>query len=176
LFYRIAEPQDARALADFAGRLFVESYRPWMEEAELQDYIAARLNVDALTAELRDAACTTYLAFDDNEDIAGYAQVAIGNWPDCALPASQPAELRRIYVDQRWHGQQIASALLSRVLRAAGQHHCDVLWLAVWEINERAIAFYEKHRFREVGRQGFPIGSEIQTDLVLARPLADELQ
>jgi ribosomal protein S18 acetylase RimI-like enzyme len=51
-----------------------------------------------------------------------------------------------------------------------------VLWLAVWEINERAIAFYEKHRFREVGRQGFPIGSEIQTDLVLARPLADELQ
>ena len=142
----------------------------------MQAYITTHLDQETLAAELGDAACTTFLAFDDNDDPVGYAQVVVGSWPDCALTASQPAQLKRIYVDERWHGQYVAPELLQRILLTAVRHRCDVLWLAVWEINERAIAFYEKNRFRVVGRQGFPIGSEELTDLVMARSLADELQ
>ena len=65
---------------------------------------------------------------------------------------------------------------MSRAEARAREYGCDVLWLAVWEVNDRAIAFYHKCGFRIIGRQGFPIGHEVQTDHVMAKSLASELQ
>ncbi len=175
MFYRPATPADAKALADFAGRLFVESYQQWTDPAELQDYVATQLNEDVLLRELQDTQRTTFLAFGEGDELVGYAQVTIGDWPECDVDAVHPAQLKRIYVDRRWQGRHIAAELLARVEATALQHNCDVIWLAVWEINERAIAFYEKHRFHVVGRQGF-MGSTDPTDYVMAKKLAGELQ
>ncbi len=175
MFYRPATPADAKALADFAGRLFVESYQQWADPAELQHYVVSQLNEQVLLDELQDAQRTTFLAFSDDDELVGYAQVTIGDWPECTIDAVHPAQLKRIYVDRRWQGRQIAPELLARVEATALKHNCDVIWLAVWEINERAIAFYEKHRFRVVGKQGF-MGSADPTDYVMAKVLADELQ
>jgi ribosomal protein S18 acetylase RimI-like enzyme len=46
----------------------------------------------------------------------------------------------------------------------------DVAWLGVWEHNPRAIAFYRKWGFVEVGEHTFPVGDDPQRDLVLCRP------
>ena len=48
-----------------------------------------------------------------------------------------------------------------------GQH----IWLGVWERNARALAFYRKKGFVEVGSHVFMVGSDPQTDLVLVSPL-----
>ena len=48
----------------------------------------------------------------------------------------------------------------------------DLIWLGVWEQNPRAIAFYTKWGFVEVGAQTFRLGSDLQRDLVMARELA----
>jgi diamine N-acetyltransferase len=48
---------------------------------------------------------------------------------------------------------------------------CDALWLAVWERNPRAIAFYEKSGFRKVGRQTFLLGHDVQHDDVMEQSL-----
>ena len=45
----------------------------------------------------------------------------------------------------------------------AGKH----LWLSVWERNPRAIAFYVKMGFIDVGTTDFYVGSDRQTDRVL---------
>jgi ribosomal protein S18 acetylase RimI-like enzyme len=52
--------------------------------------------------------------------------------------------------------------------KAAGAH---TLWLGVWERNQRAIAFYRKSGFADVGTQIFVLGTDHQHDLVLARPV-----
>lgn len=46
-----------------------------------------------------------------------------------------------------------------------------MLWLAVWEKNPRAIAFYEKNGFRAVGDQPFQVGSDTQRDIVMVRDI-----
>jgi ribosomal protein S18 acetylase RimI-like enzyme len=43
------------------------------------------------------------------------------------------------------------------------------LWLGVWERNPRAIAFYAKCGFVDVGEHAFIFGTEEQTDRVMAR-------
>jgi hypothetical protein len=42
----------------------------------------------------------------------------------------------------------------------------------VWERNARAIAFYVKCGFRDVGSQPFLVGSDLQTDRVMARVIS----
>jgi ribosomal protein S18 acetylase RimI-like enzyme len=173
LQYRKANRQDARALAEFGGRLFVDSYHHLMARDELADYVRENFTIDRQQAELLDARLTTFLALDDG--IIGYAQIAVGSRPECALMAVAPAELKRIYVDRSRHGQGVAGELLRLVKQQAQVCGCDALWLAVWEVNDRAISFYGKSGFQQIGRQGFPIGNEVQSDLVMAMPLANEL-
>jgi ribosomal protein S18 acetylase RimI-like enzyme len=39
----------------------------------------------------------------------------------------------------------------------------------VWENNLRAVRFYEKNGFRDVGAHVFVLGSDVQTDRVMWR-------
>jgi ribosomal protein S18 acetylase RimI-like enzyme len=41
------------------------------------------------------------------------------------------------------------------------------LWLSVWERNPRAIAFYSKEGFIDVGSHDFHVGSDRRTDRLL---------
>jgi diamine N-acetyltransferase len=169
LIYRKAEPADAAELAEFGARAFVDSYAHVMERGELESYVHDHYTTELTQTEIGDDAGAAFLALDPV--IVGFVQVRAGNRPDCALEANAPAELRRIYVDRGHHGRGVAQKLLAMAVVEAQVRGCDVLWLAVWEINERAISFYEKGGFAVVGRQGFPIGNEVQTDYVMARQL-----
>lgn len=172
--YRKATPADARDLAEFGACLFLDSYQQLMEAGEIEAYVREHFTAERQQAEFADAATTTFLAVDPG--LCGYAQVTADSRPDCVLVAQRPAELRRIYVERAWQGRGVAAELLRLVEAEARQRQCDLLWLAVWEINQRAISFYGKQGFAIVGRQGFPIGNEVQTDYVMAKPLATELQ
>jgi len=44
----------------------------------------------------------------------------------------------------------------------------EVLWLGVWERNERAIAFYNRWGFESVGTHIFLLGQDRQTDFIMA--------
>jgi GNAT superfamily N-acetyltransferase len=56
-------------------------------------------------------------------------------------------ELWRFYLDQQWHGRGTAQRLISRVDEEALQAGARTLWLAVWERNGRAQAFYRECGF-----------------------------
>ncbi|WLT29980.1 N-acetyltransferase [Geothrix sp. PMB-07] len=47
----------------------------------------------------------------------------------------------------------------------------DEIWLGVWENNHRALAFYRRWGFQEVGEHVFKIGEQVDRDLILAKPL-----
>jgi ribosomal protein S18 acetylase RimI-like enzyme len=173
VIYRKAGPDDAAQLAEFGARSFVDSYAHVMDRAELEAYVCAHYTPERVEEEISDPAGASFLALDP--DIVGFAQVRAGNRPECEMASAAPAELRRIYVERSRHGGGVATKLLGMVQAEARVRGCDVLWLAVWEINDRAISFYRKNGFSMAGRQGFPIGNEVQTDHVMAKSLADEL-
>ena len=81
-------------------------------------------------------------------------------------------EIRRFYVEGRLHGGDAAPALLLATLATARVLGAGAVWLAVWEHNRRAQAFYRKHGFRRVGAKDFRLGADVQTDDVLLRPVS----
>jgi ribosomal protein S18 acetylase RimI-like enzyme len=60
---------------------------------------------------------------------------------------------------------------MAAVLRAAVELGGVTLWLGVWERNPRAIAFYQKCGFRDVGSHDFWFGNDRQTDRVMVTAL-----
>jgi len=65
----------------------------------------------------------------------------------------------------------VGAALMRASLDAARLSGHRTLWLGVWERNTRAISFYEQWQFATVGEHKFRLGSDNQTDLIMARPV-----
>ena len=60
---------------------------------------------------------------------------------------------------------------MDAAVEAAAARGARTLWLGVWERNARAIAFYAKCGFADVGAQPFTLGADVQTDRVMALAL-----
>ena len=158
---------DAAALAELAARTFHETFAADNQPEDLALHMARSYGAPQQEQELREPTIATLLA-EVNGQLAGYAQLREGTAPAC-VTAGAPIELWRFYVDQQWHGRGIAQALMQAVEDAACARGARTLWLGVWERNARAMAFYQKTGFTDVGSHVFMLGTDPQTDRILAR-------
>lgn len=161
---------DVPALAEFAARTFSEAFGADNNPKDMALHLARAFGTDQQGRELADSDITTLLAEVDGE-LAGFAQLRSGAPPECVTGHS-PLELWRFYVAQAWHGQGVAQVLMRRVISEAHARGCRTLWLGVWERNERAKAFYRRTGFVDVGSHVFVVGTDRQTDRILALEIA----
>lgn len=165
---RRAEPADAPALAHFAARIFAETFGPGNRPEDIAAHLAKSFTPAEQRRELADSDYVT-LVMDGPEGIAAYAQVRRATPPRCvSTPA--PVELYRFYVDRPWQGRGAAQRLMEAVHSAASELGGQSIWLCVFERNPRAIAFYVKSGYHDVGSADFILGTDRQTDRVLVAP------
>ena len=169
LIIRLAGPDDAAAVAAFGERSFREAFGADNRPEDMDAYCAATYAVERQRREMAEPERVTLLAEMEGR-LVGYAQLRDGPAPSCVAGAD-PIEVLRFYVDRRWHGQGIARTLMAETLARARALGRRTVYLAVWERNARAIAFYRKVGFREVGAQPFQLGKDVQTDQVMVREL-----
>jgi len=166
---RRAGPEDAARLAEIGARTFRHTFARDNTPEDMAAYLAGAFGPALQAAELADAG-TTFLIAEAGEEAVGYARLVRGPAPEC-IPPGSPIEIRRIYAAEAWLGQGVGAALMRACLAEAGRQQCSVIWLDVWERNERAIAFYRRWGFTQVGTQAFVLGSDVQRDLLMARPV-----
>ena len=162
-------PSDAAALAAFAARTFEETFGKDNQPKDTAAHLAAKYGVSQQTRELSDPEMITLLACEEERFVA-YAQVRRSPPPPC-VTAEGAVELQRFYVDRPAHGKGVAQQLMAAVLAAARELGGTQLWLSVWEHNPRAIRFYVKEGFVDVGTTDFFVGTDRQTDRVMLRPV-----
>ncbi len=165
---RRGEPADAATLATFAARTFYEAFAADNREDDMVAYMAIAFGPEQQRRELSDPG-HTYLLAEVGGVLAGYALIrALGDAP--ASVTTHPAiEVGRFYVDPSWHGRGIAQALMAECEAEAQRRGGRAMWLGVFERNVRAIGFYTKCGFRDVGSHVFVLGSDVQTDRIMAR-------
>lgn len=156
---------DAAELAAFAARAFEEAFAAENDWNDLQTHLNTSYGPEQQAAELADPSVKTILARLDGA-LSAYAQVRRSPPPPCVTQAL-PVELHRFYVDRTAHGTGLASSLMQEVHKAAHEFEADHIWLGVWERNARAIAFYRKMKFVDVGTKFYMVGPDRQLDRVL---------
>jgi ribosomal protein S18 acetylase RimI-like enzyme len=169
LTLRAATRGDAAALAAFAEHVFRETFGPHNRPDDMDAYCSKAFSLAELERELTAPDLHTVLAVAGAE-IAGYAQLRDGPPPAC-VTGPDPIELKRLYVDRRWQGSGVAQTLMAHAADLAQRRGAQTLYLAVWQHNHRAIAFYAKQGFERVGAAPFQLGADIQLDPVMMRPL-----
>lgn len=169
LCIRAATMADAPMITALGAETFTTSFGAQNTPANLAAHLAKSYGDDVQRRELADPALT-YLIPEIAGRVAGYALVSAGDAPACVTGPS-PIEVLRFYVVSDFHGSGIAQALMSACAHEARRRGGHTLWLGVWSLNPRAIRFYQKCGFEDVGTQTFLLGDDPQQDRVLARPL-----
>ncbi|HEX5124157.1 MAG TPA: GNAT family N-acetyltransferase [Rhodanobacteraceae bacterium] len=168
---RRATIADAAALTAFAARAFIETFGDENDADDLRDHVESTYNLARQSAEIRDADTATLLVERDAGALIGYAQICRKRVPPC-VDAANPVEIYRFYVERAAHGSGVAQRLMAAAFAQAREWGADVVWLGVWEHNPRAMAFYRKFGFADVGSIDFFVGPDRQTDRVFVVPLA----
>ncbi|GAB4426973.1 MAG: GNAT family N-acetyltransferase [Anaerolineae bacterium] len=166
---RYATAADSRLLAEVGAETFFDSFAADNTPENMAAYLAAAFSPQKQRAELAAPNSRFFMAEVAGET-AGFAQLKFGATP-AEVAGRQPVEIARLYARKAWIGRGIGAALMARCLAEARAAGCDVIWLGVWERNPRAIEFYTKWGFAEVGAHIFQVGDDPQRDLLLARPV-----
>lgn len=169
---RKAQINDARALSEMAEATFRATFGAMNTAEHMELHCRTSYGEQIQAAEISDPGMVT-LVSEDEDKLIGYAQLRWGKAPDC-VSAKYPVEIQRLYVVEDWHGKGAAQQLMKACIDQIEQHGSGALWLGVWERNPRAISFYKKLGFVEVGDHTFPLGGDPQRDIVMVRSAASE--
>ena len=105
--------------------------------------------------------------------LVGYTMLREGPAPD-SVGDADALEIARLYSATHLIGAGVGATLMRRCIDEAAARGKHRLWLGVWERNARAIAFYARWGFTDVGSQEFMLGHDRQADRVMARRVAEE--
>jgi diamine N-acetyltransferase len=176
---RPATLEDSSTLAALGRRTFVEAFGSDNHPDDLERYVDEAFSESRIAEQLADPDAVFLLiertsARDRSGPFraaapVGYAHLRPGSTP--SVEGVEPVELVRIYVEHHLTGSGYGRRLLHAVVDVARRRGHDTLWLGVWEHNLAAQRFYARWGFRAVGQLRFVLGSEIQTDRIMSRPL-----
>jgi diamine N-acetyltransferase len=162
---------DAAALADCGAKLFVETFGHLYSKKNLTRFLAESHSVEAVSAQLADAA-VAYRAVEDAGLMIAYCKVGPLSVPAKGAAAAA-CELKQLYVHKPFHGQGIAPILMQWALRTARARQSEEMYLSVWQQNARAQAFYKRYGFEVVGAFHFMVGDHKDEEFIMRLKLKD---
>lgn len=161
----LAEAGHVLNITDLAKRTFIETYAELSNPENLQLYLDRHFTVEQIEAELSDPACRFYLAWKGNQ-LAGFVKIRKDRQPK-GIENMKALEIQRIYVLQEFQGFSVGKELIRLVKDIAKSEQDQVIWLQVWQKNEKAIQFYRKAGFVVYETANFEFGNEIHQDFLL---------
>ncbi|MCC2601816.1 GNAT family N-acetyltransferase [Sphingopyxis yananensis] len=164
---REAGVEDAAALALVGAATFLESFAGVIDGDAIVGHCARHHQSDAYRALLENGARAWLIEATTGGAPLGYALVS---QPDLAAAQVGDLELKRIYSLSRFHGLGMGARLMDAALGAAAGY--QRLLLGVYHGNSRALAFYKKQGFTQIGSRQFQVGPRLYDDYILARPVA----
>lgn len=172
---RPAHVAEAAALARLAAVTFPLACPPGSTAADQQAFLDQHLSAERFAAYTADPARLVLVADDAAGELLGYTMLVRTAPADpdvrAALTLSPTVELSKCYVRAASHGTGVSGRLMTATLDAAARTGAAGVWLGVNQLNGRARAFYARHGFAVVGTKHFVVGSRVEDDYVLERPL-----
>lgn len=169
LHIRRAVPDDAQLLSTLSAVTFFDTFKGTCTDEDMKGFIKDYFNIEQVETELHDANDFYFIAFIDKE-AAGYIRLKEEVSDVEVINKHRAIELKRIYVLKEYHSKKIGAQLMNFALDFAAEKNYELIWLGVWEHNEKAKAFYKKFGFEDTGAtHPFPIGNTPQTDIWLIK-------
>lgn len=162
---RYGNTEDATMLAELGAKTFYETFAKDNTPENISLYMKKSFSKEIQLNELSKPDII-FLIVELEDEPVGYAKLKM-NSNDESVKGTEVMEIERIYASQEYIGKGIGKELMKACINEARQRGCDSIWLGVWEKNQRAIDFYKKWGFKEVGTHVFMLGDDPQWDFVM---------
>lgn len=165
LTYRKCDLNDLEWLISIAKNTFIEAYEKDNNPEDFKAYIDSAFEYKQIKKELDNPNSEFYFIYLDKM-LVGYFKL---NEKDAQGEdfGNQSLELSRIYLMKEFQGQDIGRLTLFKIVELAKLKDKSWLWLSVWQLNENAVRFYERHGFRTFDTQIFYVGTDAQMDWLM---------
>ena len=156
--FRAARPDDALCLGVLSTQVFLDTYATQGIRPAVAREVLALHSVAVYEALLADAGVTILVA-ECAGHLVGFSQVGNGVGNE-QLPPAAAAELKRLYVQERFAGRGVGRDLLRQAEKSAAALGADLLWLQAWVGNTRALQFYPRCGYEDLGGTVYTIEGE----------------
>ena len=162
---RDARPDEAPLISALAHQTFRETYAAQTRPEDMDAFLAEAYRPTEIAPTLTDPRHRWFVAELEGSAV-GFMHL-VGGEHHASVQGQNPVLLAEIYLKASHQGVGLGAAMMRKAIDTA-RSMGDVLWLGVWEHNARAIEFYRRWGFDQVGDTSFTFGSERQRDIVMA--------
>jgi diamine N-acetyltransferase len=168
--YRTAELPDALCIGVLGMQVFLDTYAPEGTRPGLAREVLQNFSMPAIQAQM-ESPWTAFILAERAGHLIGFAQLTHGTrHPLVAFDRS--TELNRLYVHERFTSRGIGKALLQAAEALAAAHGAAAMWLTAWVENERAVGYYPKRGYADVGASTYSFEGDDYENRVFMKELA----
>jgi len=168
----MAAKADAALIADISRQTFYDTFASHNSKENMDKFMNIQFAKERLISELDDPENIFFLAYEKDQ-LAGYVKLRDSQNPE-QLQNLAGIEIVRIYSVTSMIGKGIGKLLMQTSIEEAIKRKKEVVWLGVWEKNQRAIEFYAKWGFEKFGEHDFILGNDIQTDWLMKKVIYND--
>lgn len=168
-YLRKCTMDDFEVLREISIRTYYETFAHLSTPKDMQAYLDETFEINKLRGELNNLNSDFFFLYF-NDILAGYLKLnEVPSQTD--ISDSSALEIERIYVVSEFQGEGFGRYLMEQAIAIATERKKKYVWLGVWEKNEKAIHFYKKNGFYEIGTHTFVMGEDVQTDYIMRKDL-----
>ena len=171
LLIRSATLDDVDVLCRLGAATFRETYSAISDPREVDEYADTHFTAAKVAAWFAKPCARTLLAFVGGSPV-GYAHVRSAKVPAC-VDDRKAVELSRLYLLASAQGGGVGGALIAAAIEQAAELGGKTVWLGAYDRNVKALAFYARRGFAQVGTHEFEFGGQVYADPVLTRRVTE---
>jgi len=160
---------DKESVAVLKQQVWISTYATEGISEEFANYVLSEFSVENISKTLSDKDKQVLVAtFEGN--IIGCIEISFN--PEIPHQSVQGyPEIAVLYVFERFCGKGIGLRLLEESFKMIGNMGLTKTWLTVYHENHRAIDFYIKHHFTQIGEMDFILNGKRHKNLIILREI-----
>ncbi|WP_299888779.1 N-acetyltransferase [uncultured Lacinutrix sp.] len=167
---QIAKKADTRVLALLGRITWAESHGQYIDDKNsLLKYLDNNFSVSKIKQDINNPKNLFYIIYVDDLPV-GYAKLIINAITE-SVASQNNCRLERIFIQNEFIPLKIGQQLLDFVEEKAKALQLDTMWLSVYIKNKRAIRFYERNEFKNVGELNFLVNEIAYENIVFSKKI-----
>lgn len=173
IFIREVKKSDLKLLQEIGRQTFKETFEHENTESDMEEYLRTSFHDDKLISELTNPGSKFYFA-TISEKVIAYLKINTGQ-AQTEKVFTNGLEIERIYVLSEYQGKKVGQLLYNKAIEIAKSGNYDIVWLGVWEHNQKALNFYKKNGFEPFDQHIFKLGEDEQIDILMKLELNNQV-
>lgn len=167
--FRAAVDTDALCISVLGTQVYLDTYAPDGIRPSLAREVQAHFSLAAISV-LLSAPHSRFIVAERAGHMVAFAQLTMDSIQE-RVPVRPAAELNRLYVQERFAGRGVGTALLAHAEALAVTEGANTLWLTAWVGNHRALAYYARRDYKDFGATLYEFENEQYENRIFAKSL-----